>query len=469
MSNTQPTSDVLVPLSGAKKMSVTIGCILLLTAIMMIMSGNVLFLRPALAEMNQTHLFTLIVIVMTMLQAITNPIGGKLGDILGKRKLLLICVPLAIVFMILSAFSRNIVIFFISRALMSTFMGACVALPYVVAREINAVKDVPKFMGLLASGISLGTLLGGFVTGFFVDKNMIWMPMIVCAVVAALSALLIGIALPNRTAPNAGKLDVWGVLFMSVTIVCLMLGINMAGTASLGIVLLLFAGAVLGGFLLVKVEKQAAHPILPMHLMTNVKYVCMLLIGSIAYYYLAVTTVYAPIACTSILNGTNTQAGSLLIPRTIVVMVLPTFVGAWVGRKKGNIWKAIAISVLIFGMAMLPLDFINAKTPLMFLVAMLAVTGVAEAFRSVSITPGAQNMLLPEDMAIGTSLVTFMNTLVNAIATAFNGLIVDSAANLQTGIQHAFLCSAIVSFAGVLLTVLVIRRFFTDKPAKVPA
>ncbi len=48
----------------------------------------------------------------------------------------------------------------------------------------------------------------------------------------------------------------------------------------------------------------------------------------------------------------------------------------------------------------------------------LAVTGIAESFRAVSITPTAQAMLAPEDMGIGTSLVNFANSLSGTIAVA---------------------------------------------------
>lgn len=469
MANSQPSSNVLIPLESSKKRSVTIGCILLLVSISMVMSGNVIFLRPVLTEMNQMGIFTLLVTVISMVQAIMNPIGGKLGDIIGKRKLVLITMSASVICMVICAFSRNTVIFVLARVLLSLFSGACTAVPYVIAREINTAEESPKFMGMLASGLSFGMLLGGFLTGFFVDRGLIWAPMIIYAIPTAIAAALICTAFPNKKSDNAGKLDIVGVIFMSITIVCLLMGINMVGkisqgTTSVGTIVILFAATIVSGVIFVKVENKAEYPIIPIHLLKNGKYVCMLLIGSIAYYYQAAVNVYAPIAVTDILVGNNTMAGSLQIPRTVVVLILSTFAGVWVGKKRSNIWKAIAIALVLTAIAMLPLSFLNSNTSVIFMIAMITITGIGESFRSVSITPGAQNMLAPQDMAIGTSLVTFMNTLITSVATAVNGLMFDSAGtNIQKGIQNIFLSTTAVTVVGVIITFCVIRKFFTDE------
>jgi len=356
--------------------------------------------------------------------------------------------------------------------ILALLQGACLAAPYIIAREINTAKEVPKFMGMLASGISLGTLSGGFLTGLFVDKGLLPMAMLVYAIPTSLAAVLVFIGLPNKKGHSSGKFDILGAILMSATIVCLLLGINMIGkisqgTASSSTVGLLLTGALLFGTLFVRVEARTDYPLIPIRLFKNRRYVCMLLAGGIAYFYLSAITNYAPVAVIDVMEGTSTQAGSLQIPRTIIILFLPAFAGSWVGRKKSRIWQAIAIAMFIVIGAMLPFCFIHAETSLTFLIVLLTITGIAESFRSVSITPGAQNMLSVKDMAVGTSLVTFMNTLMNSIGAAVNGILFDSAGtNIGLGIRNIFMLVVFVTICGFFLATIVLRRFFVDEVKK---
>lgn len=96
------------------------------------------------------------------------------------------------------------------------------------------------------------------------------------------------------------------------------------------------------------------------------------------------------------------------MPRTLITIILPTIAGAWVGKKAANAWKAMVIGT---SLAMIPMAVMalvtNSGASIMIYFVALAVTGIAESFRAVSITPTAQAMLAPEDMGIGTSLVNF--------------------------------------------------------------
>jgi len=103
---------VQLPLSPFQKFCVTLGCVLLMVGIMMTIGGNVIFLKPALTEMNKMNAFTLMTTIVAMSQTAMNPIGGKLGDIFGKRNLIMCCAILSLVCFSVCAFSRNYLVFF---------------------------------------------------------------------------------------------------------------------------------------------------------------------------------------------------------------------------------------------------------------------------------------------------------------------------------------------------------------------
>ena len=156
--------------------------------------------------------------------------------------------------------------------------------------------------------------------------------------------------------------------------------------------------------------------------------------------------------------------------RTLTRVLLPTVAGAWVGKKAANSWKAMAIATAC---AAIPMLFLAAvakpgTSPLLFILA-IAVTGLAESFRSVSITPAAQRTLPPQDIAIGTGLINFMNSLAPVIASASMGVVYNmqivadptNVENIQRGVRSVFLLAATVLTVGFIVVLTVVRPLMT--------
>ena len=95
----------------------------------------------------------------------------------------------------------------------------------------------------------------------------------------------------------------------------------------------------------------------------------------------------------------------------------------------------------------------------------LAITGIAESFRGVSITPAAQACLKPEDIGVGTALVNFANSLASSLAAAlygaiYGGFTAADATNvdfIQKGVNAVFLTAGGITLVGVLLVLFWVR------------
>ena len=138
-----------------------------------------------------------------------------------------------------------------------------------------------------------------------------------------------------------------------------------------------------------------------MKLFKNKNYTVLLIVGFICYFYQNAMNYYAPIGAMQVMGASTSAAGALQMPRTLITIILPTIAGAWVGKKAANAWKAMVIGT---SLAMIPMAVMalvtNSGASIMIYFVALAVTGIAESFRAVSITPTAQAMLAPEDMGI---------------------------------------------------------------------
>ena len=149
-------------------------------------------------------------------------------------------------------------------------------------------------------------------------------------------------------------------------------------------------------------------------------------------------------------------------------MLLPTLTGVWVGKKAGNSWKAIALGTGIISLGLIPVLSISESTPIMLLYISFAATGIAESFRSVSVTPAAQKLLEPEQLATGTALLNFVNTLATVFAAAMGGSLLGAAKGDNIlGIKLIFGSAIIIAAIGFLLTVFYIRPKQLKKISKV--
>lgn len=183
------------------------------------------------------------------------------------------------------------------------------------------------------------------------------------------------------------------------------------------------------------------------------------MVGFICYFYQTAMSAYVPLAVQDVMGVSATAAGSLQFPRTILTMVLPTIAGVWIGKKAANNWKAMAIATGLAALPFIPLGFTTASTPFLVYVICIGITGIAESFRSVSVTPVAQSVLPQKDLGVGTSLVTFVNSLASLFAAAINGVIFGMSGNqVQAGVNHIFRFTVVISLAGFLLVVFVVRK-----------
>ena len=471
MKNTQ--SNVAIPLPKAKKNMVQLGCICLMLSIAMFGLSLLTLQAPILEEMDAMSYFSLLTIFSSLGLAIMTPIGGKLGDLLGRRNIVIISGTICAICGIGMGFVRSLVPFMILRLLLGAAQGAFTAAPYILAREINEPKDVPKAMGLLSSAVAIGGFAGSIIAGILTDMGLLSVAIMFPAIPLILGVVLIGLNLPNKKREGKVNIDIPGIIALTISLSGILLALNYGpkiGWTQPGI-LAGFAVGIVALVALVKVENKAIEPIIPMTLFKNKNYVTLLVVGFICYFYMIAMNTYAPLAVQKVLGQSVAVSGSLQMPRTIITILLPMAAGAWVGKKTQNTWKAMVIATLLVGVAFLALGFTKQSTPVMIYFVALAATGIAESFRAVSITPAAQATLAPEDLGVGTSLVNFTNSLSGLIAAALFGLAYDmntsgnaeSIVNITSGINTVFLLASVISFIGLAIVLLVVRKQVNER------
>ncbi len=473
MAQTQQAAPVAIPLPAGKKRAVQIGCVCMMLSVAMYGLVFATLTSPILEKIDAMGYVSLFTIFASLGVCIMTPIGGKLGDLIGRRNIVVIPGIICAVAGCAFAFVRSLVPLMALRLLIGFAQGAFTAAPYIIVGLINERKDVPKAMGMLATAIAVGGFGGSIIAGVLTDMGLLTAAILMPAVPLLAGVALIGANLPNVKREGKVTIDVAGICALVVALCGILLALNFGSSVGWG------NPAIIGGFVLgivallafVNIEKKAEEPLIPLRLFGNRQYTLLLVVGFICYFYTTAMNTYAPIGAMKVMGASTGLAGSLQFPRTILTMILPTVAGVWVGKKSANAWKAMAVGTLLVAVPMLAMGFTSAAMPVAVYFAAITVTGVAESFRAVSITPTAQATLPPADMGVGTALVNFVNSLANTIAATVFGVAYNlntaadptNAALIQSGVNAVFLVAAVVTFVGFLLVVLVIRPALSEK------
>ncbi len=465
--------QVAIPLPKGKKNLVQIGCICMMLSVAMYGLVFATLTSPILKSVDAMDYVSLFTIFAALGVSIMTPIGGKLGDLIGRRNIVVIPGIICLIAGIAFAFVKSLWPLMGLRLVISLAQGAFTAAPYIIVGLINEKKDVPKSMGMLAAAISVGGFGGSIIAGILTDMGMLEAAIIMPAIPLILGIVLIWLNMPNVKKDGQVVIDWAGIACLVVALCGILLALNFGASVGWADPKII-AGFIIGIVALValvKVEGKSAEPLIPLKLFKNSLYTTLLVVGFICYFYQTAMNTYASIGAINVLGTSTAIAGSLQLPRTVLVMILPTIVGVWVGKKAGNAWKAMAVATALVAIPMIAMGFTTPAMSVAVYFVALAVTGIAESFRAVSITPSAQSTLTPEDMGVGTSLVNFFNSLAQTIAAAIFGVAYNaftvsdpnSVVNIQNGVNAVFWVAGIVTIIGFLIVVFVIRPKMTKE------
>lgn len=206
-----------------------------------------------------------VVTIYLIVNAASQPVSGKLGDLYGYRKIFSIGIILFLIGSIGGALSPNLTGLIVFRGFQA--LGTSMLLPNATAlmRNIVAPERLARTLGLFAMIVTLGTavgpLLGSFLISFWDWHAIFWVNV---------PFLLIGLAsvffLPKVENESRSSLDLSGSLYLASSLTLLVLAAN--GFSIIWTIVFLL-GVVLFALLFIRREKTTRHPLVPFSLFQN--------------------------------------------------------------------------------------------------------------------------------------------------------------------------------------------------------
>ncbi|GII02015.1 MFS transporter [Planobispora takensis] len=166
------------------------------------------------------------VVTVTLLAgAVTTPVMGRLGDMYGKRRMMLACAVPLILGCVVCAVAGSLTPMIIGRGLQGMGMGM-IPLGISALRDALPPERVGPSIALMSSSMGIGGALGLPVAAAVAEyaswRVLFW----ATAVLGLLVAVLIRVLVPAASATAGGRVDVVGAIGLGVGLVCLLLGVS---------------------------------------------------------------------------------------------------------------------------------------------------------------------------------------------------------------------------------------------------
>jgi len=244
------------------------------------------------ADLSGLHLYAWATTSYLLASTVMVPIWGKLGDIFGRKAILLVGIGVFLIGSWLAGLSgefgdlpllgggmTQLIAF---RAIQGIGGGALFTTAFAIIADLYAPRERAQFSGLFGGVFGIGSVFGPVIGGFFTDHGTVsvaghviegWRWVFYVNVPFALAAVaMITLKMPELPRRGEGRIDYAGAALIVVGFTALLLAITWGGrdyawTSGVILGLLALSAATLTAFFFV--ERAVWDPILPLELFKN--------------------------------------------------------------------------------------------------------------------------------------------------------------------------------------------------------
>jgi EmrB/QacA subfamily drug resistance transporter len=398
--------------------------------------------------------------------SVATPLIGRLGDMYGKERLLMIVLVLLSVGTVVSAVSSSLALLLAGRVIQGA-AGGIFPLAFGIIRDEFPRARVASGIGLMSALLGVGGGAGVVLAGPIVDNlsfhYLFWLPLVPIVV----ATVAIHLFVPESPVRVPGRVNWAGAGLMSGGLAAVLIAVS--ETANWHWLSVKTIGCIVLGLVLlalwVRSEARSDHPLVDMQMMrlrgvwtTNL--VALLLgFGMYSSFILLPQFVETPSRVGYGFSSSVTQAGLFMVPSTLAMLI--------VGSQTGRLEKLFGSKppLLAGGVATLAsfllLAFARGSRWEIYLAAALLGSGIGLAFAAMA------NLII-ENVGPGqTGVATGMNTVTRTVGGGFGGAATASILAGTVGVSGyptahgytlAFVLCAVALGVGVLAGIAIPQR-----------
>ncbi|MFJ8094311.1 MFS transporter [Streptomyces griseofuscus] len=368
-----------------------------------------------------------VITVTLLVGGVCVPVSGRLGDLVGKRRMMLICVVPLVIGSVVCALSTSVVPMIVGRGFQGMGMGM-IPLGIALLRDVLPAEKLSGSIALVSASMGIGGAIGlplAAAVAQYADWQLLFWG---SAALAVIVGVLIFVVVPDVPAGAKGqRFDAIGAIGLAIGLVALLLAISKGadwGWAS-GTTLALFAVAALALPAWGHWELRTRDPLIDLRttarqrvLITNAASV-LIGVGMYSFMLIAPQLLQFPKATGFGLGQSMLAAGLWIAPGGIMMMVISPLGGKLINARGPKLALTCGAVVMAAGYA-LALPLMGTAWGIM-LSGIVINSGVALAYGSM---PALIMSSVPlSETAAANGFNTLMRSLGTTIGSAVIGVV----------------------------------------------
>jgi EmrB/QacA subfamily drug resistance transporter len=361
-----------------------------------------------------------------IMSTISTPLYGKLSDIFGRRPLFIIAISVFVLGSLLAGTADTMYQLAGYRAIQGLGAGGLMALPLAIMGDMLAPRERAKYQGffLAVFGVSsvIGPLIGGLLSGtpeILGITGWRWVFLINVPIgIVALAVVLKALHLPKTH--HRVRIDWWGAATVITATVPLLVVAEQGrewgwlSTASISCYLIGVFSAV--AFVMIE-RSMGDDALIPMKMFKSQTFTMATILGVFVGFGMFGAMMTIPLYLQLVKGATPTEAGLLMLPMILGMMIASIVSGQVMARTGSYKWfPRIGTAFMILGFLLF--TRLTWDSPLWFVMIGMFFMGAGLGQLMQTLTVASQNSVGPRDIGVATSSSTFFRTMGGTAGTA---------------------------------------------------
>ena len=366
-----------------------------------------------------------VVIAYLVANTIAAPVYGRLGDAIGRKRMMLGALAVFMAASLLCALSSSVLMLTAARLLQGAGGGGLMTLSQALIAEAVPPRQRGKYQGYL-SGMYASAAMFGPVAGGWLTLRFGWPAIFLINLPLGLIAMALVRRLPTQPV-RGGRLqfDIWGTLLFAGCITPILLALERAqkfDPAALPGIAVLVAVAAAALVLLLRQERRAPAPLLPVQMFRKPGiWRTDLMAACVAGQTVSLVT-FLPMYLQIVRGQDAAQSGLLLLPLTLGVTIGSLFAGRTIARTGYTaILPSIGLAVTAAGLTTLAL-FAGTMSNIQLILLLVLIAGATGPTMPV-VQMTVQVVAGPQFLGAAAASVQFSRSVGAAFGTALVGAV----------------------------------------------
>lgn len=390
--------------------------------------------------------------------SIFTPIIGRIGDMVGKERMLVVTLSGLAIGTLIAGLSHSILMLLLGRAVQG-IGGGTLPLSFGIIRDEFPADKVPSGVGVIAAMMAVGSGLGLVIAGPIVSSLdyhwLFWIPLAIIAIAAVCAQFFV----PESPVRTKGRVNFGAAGLLSGWLVALLLGVSEGpvwGWGSARVVGLIALSAILIA-IWIRVESRSVQPLIDMKMMrvpavwTNNLVAFLFGVGMYSIFAFLPEFLQTPKSAGYGFGASIVRSGFFLLPQTAMMFIFGLLTGRIANRIGSKFAVIIGSIISCAGYTMLA--FAHAYAWEIYAVGALLGMGMGLAFSAMS------NLIVQAVPAEQTGVASGMNANIRTIGGAVGAAVMSSIVTstllrgglpAESGYTDGFLFVAVVTLFAVI-------------------